>query len=148
MIQDEVLGALVQAALMGGHHLAGVDHHQRPGPQADLHPPAGQAGGHRVEALPHTDTGLGVDHRTQHRRDVELVGRQGQQEGRLSGRGLPNRDRAGPDETVVIGGVTCSYQLVQLGERTHSGIAWTEVERAARARSLPRSGSPDPLAQV
>src|SRR5205807_5944959 len=35
--------------------------------------------------------------------------------------GLPNRDRAGPDETVVIGGVTCSYQLVQLGERTHSG---------------------------
>ena len=74
VIQQQVLGALVQAARVLGHDPAvGVDDD---GARAEpgLDPASGQPGGHRVVGLAHADPRLGVDPARQRRRHVEHPG--------------------------------------------------------------------------
>ena len=61
VVQDQVLGPLVQAAVMASHDAAIDDGLQRLGTQSNHDAALGQARRDGVEALAHTDPALGVD---------------------------------------------------------------------------------------
>ena len=101
------------------------------------HPDPGtdQPGRYRITAFPHADPGIPVHPRPQHRRGLERLGRQRQQQAPLRGEVLPDRGRPASDMAGILGGVRLGQPGVKLRQRT--GPRHRHEPAAAEPADLP-----------
>ncbi len=115
------LGAFADEAFVAGHDPVAVEGFDAIGAQQHVDVFAGEADGHRVEALADADPGLLVDPRAKREAGIERLDGQRHHRVGLEREMVADGDRPPGNAPAVIDEVTASDEVVELGHRGHAG---------------------------